>query len=366
VIPSRRSFSHVPSLDGLRGVAVLLVMFFHTNHPAFIGGFIGVDIFFVLSGFLITTLLIQEFDNTGAISFKNFYIRRLLRLAPALLLLLTVYCLFSALLLSKKDALRNIVDALIALFYLSNWARAFAIHVPDFLGHTWSLSIEEQFYIVWPITLLALLKATTARWYVFLCIVSIAVASCALRIYLAMHDVYLQRLYNGLDTRADTLMTGCALAAFLSNEHVMEFCKKHLSRWLEIIAPLAALGLAGFAHWSKWYEVDIYVWGFVAVEILVAIIILDIIVNKYSFLGAVLSTACLVRVGSISYGLYLWHFPIYKTMFSLGCNQLLITSLGTVVTFIVAAGSYYFLERPMLKLKGRFARPIHPSKMALS
>ena len=131
-----------PGLDGLRGTAILSVMAYHAQTPFFRGGFIGVDIFFVLSGFLISSLLVSEFDRCNAVSLKNFYMRRLLRLAPALIGLLVIFCVASSLFLSAQKANSNYIDSLIALAYLSNWARALSIHPPDFLGHTWSLSIE--------------------------------------------------------------------------------------------------------------------------------------------------------------------------------------------------------------------------------
>lgn len=203
-----------PALTGLRGGAVLLVMLFHADVPMLRGGYIGVDIFFVLSGFLISSLLIEEFHASGTINIKHFYIRRLLRLAPAVLLLLAIFSLLSFLFLSPERSSRNLIDALIALTYMSNWARAFSIHPPDYLGHTWSLSIEEQFYIFWPLTLVLFLRLSPRLSHVAVLILAIALASAGLRIFLLAEGASFFRLYNGLDTRADALMIGCALAAF--------------------------------------------------------------------------------------------------------------------------------------------------------
>lgn len=348
---------YLPQLDGLRAVAVLAVLLFHSGIPLFGGGFIGVDLFFVLSGFLITSLLMREFQATGSIELKNFYLRRLLRLGPGLLALLTVYCGASLLLLQGAQLRANLVDALIALFYLANWARAFALHAPDFLGHTWSLAIEEQFYLLWPPLLLVLLRCV--RWQrIFAITVAGAVAAWLLRLWLLQHDVPLQRLYNGLDTRADMLMMGCALGVVQSCGWLQGArCVRAsmLLRWLRLPA---ALGLLAFAHWATWYEPPIYYWGFVVVELLAGVVLLDLLLNDGGAAAVLLRTRWLVWTGSISYGLYLWHFPIYKMLATLGCGHLAVLLLGMPLTFAAAAASYYLLERRVLAFKDRFARPV--------
>jgi peptidoglycan/LPS O-acetylase OafA/YrhL len=147
------SLSYTPALDGIRGVSILAVMIYHAGASFLPGGFIGVDVFFVLSGFLITALLLKEYDRGRQIQLKKLYIRRVLRLAPALAVLLFVFTVSSWLLLEPKQAGSHLWDAFITLCYASNWTQALDIHPPDLLGHTWSLSIEEQFYILWPMTL---------------------------------------------------------------------------------------------------------------------------------------------------------------------------------------------------------------------
>jgi len=348
---------YIPELDGLRGAAILGVMIFHSGASFFKGGFIGVDIFFVLSGFLITTLLIQEFDASGSVSLKNFYMRRVLRLGPALVAFLIVFCLVSFAVLSQENAQRNYVDAIISLAYLTNWARAFSIHPPDFLGHTWSLSIEEQFYIVWPIILLTMLRVSKKRHHVVVVAVAIALLSWIFRVYLSMNAAPPERLYNGLDTRADTLMVGCTLGILLSSGLVSEKAKKILQKLLVVIAPFSVAFLLAFSMFSDSSDPQrYYYWGFIVVALLTAALILDVLMNSQSIVKKFLAMRWLVWVGSISYGLYLWHYPIYRTMSALGFHDLDIITIGSLVTFIVAALSYYLMERPLLKLKKRFAR----------
>jgi len=351
---SRFKLAYVPELDGLRGVAILAVMLFHAGVPFLEGGFIGVDIFFVLSGFLITSLLIQEFDCMECINLQYFYMRRVLRLGPSLIFFLVVFCLLSLVALNKEKAIGNFIDALISLVYLSNWARAFMLHPPDFLGHTWSLSIEEQFYILWPIILLTLLRITKNRWYIVFTAALVALFSWLLRIYFAMSDVPTERLYNGLDTRADALMVGCTLGVLISSGLISEDVKGYLSKWLVAIAPFSMICLLAFSILSKWQDPRMYYLGFFVIELLTVALVLDILVSKRSIIGKVFAMRWLIWVGSISYGLYLWHYPIYRTMLALGFNRLAVILVGTFVTFVVAACSYYFLERPILKFRKSF------------
>lgn len=347
--------AYAPALDGLRGIAILAVMLFHAEILWFKGGFIGVDIFFILSGFLITSLLVQEFDKAGTINLKNFYMRRILRLVPALILLLAVYCLIVFSFLSEESATKHYIDAFISLFYLSNWARAFNFHPPDFLGHTWSLSIEEQFYILWPITLSKLLQFKKNRWQVLLFTFLIALSAWVLRCYLALNEASLQRLYNGLDTRADSLMAGCVLGTLLSSSLLSAQIKQALSKWVPCCSFFSAVLLLFLFYEGDWQNLKMYYFYFIAIEILVVIVILDIFINKESLVGKILSVKALVWIGSISYGLYLWHYPVYRILFTLGFKQEMVATIGTLLTFLVAICSYYFLEQPIRKF-GKFFR----------
>ena len=130
------------AIEGLRGVSIILVIIFHAGAPFLKGGGVGVDVFFVISGFLIKSLLTRERDRVGAINLRNFYMRRLLRLAPAFLLLIVVVCGAGLFFFSAQRLRDNFIDSLIAMFYMSNWARALDLHPPELLAHTWSLSIE--------------------------------------------------------------------------------------------------------------------------------------------------------------------------------------------------------------------------------
>ncbi len=349
-------FNYTPELDGLRGISILWVMIFHAGFPFMRGGFIGVDIFFVLSGFLITLLLILEFDGRGRISLRNFYIRRVLRLGPALVCLLIVYCIVSTLVLDSEKLKSNYVDALIALFYLSNWARAFAIHPPDFLGHTWSLSIEEQFYLIWPVFLIFLLNKSIKRSHIAMITILIAMFSWFFRLYLLYNDTSPERLYNGLDVRADGLMLGCFIGILVGSGYFKDNFRMTLKKILTIIAPVSMICLFIFSIVCYWKNPVMFAFGYIMVEILAVVLILDAMFGQKTMMRKFLSMRWLVWTGSISYGLYLWHYPVFRLMRALGFNLNVIMTAGIGITFIIATISYYGMERPILKIKKRYAR----------
>ncbi|MDP4126711.1 MAG: acyltransferase [Bacillota bacterium] len=338
----------------MRGVAILAVMLFHADAPFMKGGFIGVDIFFVLSGFLITALLIREYDRDNNVNFKHFYMRRVLRLAPALIFLLLVFSIFSVFLLEEAKARSNLIDSLIALFYASNWARALQIHPPDFLGHTWALSIEAQFYVVWPLTFWLLLRNVKSKENIFLIVLSLAFFSWFLRLYLAVNGSSIMRLYNGLDTRGDALLIGCALAVPMQSRLISVKIQYALSHILKYAAPLSAIALISIGCTLDWGSMHMYYWLLFVIEVLAALLILDVFISKNGVLKRILSQKLLVFVGSISYGLYLWHFPVYRLMQSYGLECMAVITIGSAVTFLVAWGSYCFIERSFLQLNNKF------------
>ncbi len=365
MIQERFKSGYIRELDGLRGVAIIWVMLYHAGVPFFRGGFIGVDIFFVLSGFLISLLLIQEFDRSNSINFKSFYMRRILRLGPALGVMVIVFCLASFAFLGEEKANSNYIDALISLAYLSNWARAFSIHPPDFLGHTWSLSIEEQFYIIWPILLLTTLRVLRNRLYVAAVAVAVALISWMTRICLYINGASPERLYNGLDTRADELMVGCALGIVVFSDLLSEKTREILRKYLKISAPLSMVCLLVLATTANWRVPMMYHFGFFFIELLTTILILDILISPRSIVQSFLSMRWLVWTGTISYGLYLWHYPVYRTLSALGFRGLSGVVIGLIATFFIAALSRYALEKPILKLKKRFSS-VRPDLSGLS
>ena len=215
--PRRASISHVPALDGLRGAALLGVLFFHAD-GALKGGYLGVDLFFVLSGYLITSILLAEHDATGKIVLSTFWVRRARRLFPALLSLMPAVAAY-AWLLARADELKGIrADALATLGYVANWRAIFShksywelFASPSPLEHTWSLSIEEQFYVVWPLVVALVLRRGSRGWVLALSLGLGALSMGAMALLFDPADT--TRAYLGTDTRAAAILAGAALAA---------------------------------------------------------------------------------------------------------------------------------------------------------
>ena len=349
------SLGYIPALDGLRAFAVGAVMLFHAGLPLVSGGFIGVDIFFVLSGFLITSILLREYEKHGRISLKNFYMRRILRLLPALVLMLLVFVAFSAVYGDVETLWTHTIDALIVLFYSANWARAFNIHPPDFLGHAWSLSIEEQFYLLWPLTLMAILSFGRTRRDMLLIILGLALFAWGLRSYMLSQGVAIDRLYNGLDTRADALLLGCVVGVLLSTPSFIQKIEHPLAlACIKHVAPVAGASLMWIGMTIHWQSPHLYYWVQCLIELLTALIIIDVVASPQSLVRGLLERKWLVWMGSISYGLYLWHYPIFRLMFILEYSSGEVLLLGSLLTFGVASLSYYLLEQPILRKKKNF------------
>ena len=312
--PGEVRIPHVAALDGLRGAAVAAVVLFHGGHLR--GGYLGVDLFFVLSGFLITSLLLAESRNTGALRLGRFWARRARRLLPALALLLfgvAVYCVT----LASSDELGTIrADALATIGYVANWRSIFAgndyfalFRQPSPLNHTWSLAIEEQFYLVWPLIFFGLLawKKAKAPIAVFVTAVGLAVTSSALMVWL--YDAQSpSRSYYGTDTRAAAVLMGAALAAGLT---LWGHVKAGSSRIALEIAGLIGAGLLAVL----WFRLPgdaprLYRGGFLIAGLSAIIVIAAAVHPQRGPIGWVLSFRPLCLLGLISYGLYLWHWPV--------------------------------------------------------
>jgi peptidoglycan/LPS O-acetylase OafA/YrhL len=401
------------AFDGMRAFAVLIVMFGHASFQC--NGAIGVDIFFVLSGYLITSIILTELKKTGRLSFKNFYMRRFLRLLPALLLLIVMYLIWG--LLFQKDRWERIVgDAGIALAYVANWTRAFG-NRPKYIAHTWSLSIEEQFYLIWPLLTVGiywmlgrwrgglpveggstesnvkggLLKDVDTSFGFILCMAA-AIALWFYRDWMIYHPGRITtkaaaeaaaaiqqrnffRIYFGLDTRGDTLLAGAALA----------FWTPRIPRWLAIIVgwlgvlatvwyctrmhllvgtpyPNGAIGLPFHLVGTHLAVPDFlrtfgephpygYIWVFTL------LVLIGLLNDRNGLLSKILSLKPLAWIGVISYGLYLYHFPImiqlnHPTEWNWGSWKTVAVAIP--LTFTIATLSFYIVERPCLRLKDRF------------
>ena len=340
-----------PALDGLRGVAIMAVLAIHTHHvigwPLLRGGNIGVDIFFVLSGFLITALLLEEWQRGGSISLKSFYWRRALRLGPALLVLLAVMYAFGSVFLAPVEADETKRALPLAFVYASDLALAFFNIRLGALQHTWSLAIEEHFYLVWPLLLVAGLKlGISRRWLLFITLL-LAVASMVQRATLHQLGAPPVRTYYGIDTRADALLIGCAAGMALSWSFVRSSSLKPLL--------IPALLLIVFCLIATDYATPLmHLGGFTLLAVAAAVLVVNSVLSPTSQLTGLLEARPLVWLGRISYGLYLWHYPVFKAANLLQFGWAFKLCVAVTATFAVTCLSYYLIERPALKLKRKF------------
>jgi peptidoglycan/LPS O-acetylase OafA/YrhL len=296
------TMKHVAELDGVRAFAVIAVLAFHADRaPASTGGFIGVDIFFVLSGFLITSILAAEHAATSRIAVWNFYFRRLLRLMPALALLCAVYMLAAPFLWPEVNWLIHLRDVVISLTYFSDYGYAIW-RAPEFLRHTWSLAVEEHFYLLWPLVLPAILRSPNPARLLLLGYLLFA-------LWRAINFAALEwnLAYYRFDTRLAGILLGAWLALRLSEVGTPRL---GLAR-LGLVVPLAVL-MAVLVLLS-WRDPQSYQVGFIVVELASAALIaaiLDRETTTYSAARRFLASLPMQWIGKLSYGIYLWHFPI--------------------------------------------------------
>jgi peptidoglycan/LPS O-acetylase OafA/YrhL len=353
----------VPGLDGIRALAVTTVIVFHLLPGTLIGGYLGVDIFFVVSGFLITTLLLRERATTGRISLRGFWVRRARRLLPALGLLLLACC--AAALFVGGDVLVGLgTQVLAAVTFSSNWvfiaqgASYFDETVLELFRNLWSLAVEEQFYIVWPL-LVVLVIVRIPRWSRLVLIGAVAVAS-AVWMGLSYSPVDPTRVYYGTDTHAFGLAVGAFLAVLMLGRGAASVgdgpvgLTSRAARWLLGITGTLAIGaLIALSVVMSGDLALVYPGGLAGVAVLTAIAIAALLVPR-SLLGRTLELAPIRWVGLRSYGLYLWHWPVFVLVSASypvgpreGMDAVIRGAIALAISVVAAALSYRFIEQPI-------------------
>jgi peptidoglycan/LPS O-acetylase OafA/YrhL len=366
---SHTRLAYMPALDGVRAFAVVAVMLFHGGIPHMAGGFMGVDAFFVLSGFLITSLLIGEWGQTLTIKLGAFWARRARRLLPALLMMLLFVAFFASVIVSKGTygALR--LDALSTLLYVSNWH--FILVNSNYFNetaasspllHTWSLAVEEQFYLIWPLVVLGVMYFTRSLKALFALCVAAAIGSAVWMDVVYHHGLNTNRAYLGTDTRSQCLFIGCALAVGLvivaqRSQQQGRLAQGELWRPANPLglAVCGALGIVGAVTAVVLWVLTTagssfpYGGGFFLIGLAVGSVILSVVAAPRSIVPRVLALTPIRYVGRISYGLYIWHWPIFiwlnhERTGLLGW-QLFLARVG--VTFAVSVASFHLVERPI-------------------
>lgn len=347
---------YMPGLDGLRAIAVLGIIIYHLNKQWLTGGFLGVDTFFVISGYLITSLLLKEYDDTGIIKLKSFWIRRLKRLLPAVIVLLMVVGT-ATLLLKSDNIIRVKHDIIAAIFYVSNWWYI-AKDVNYFeqfsfmpLKHLWSLAIEEQFYIFFPVILVTLLLTIKKRYKIGFIFWGVSIISLGLMMFIYSINGDHSRVYFGTDTRLQTLLLGVILAFLwppfkLKNDppKVVKYVIDSIGSLSFIVLILLFFIINDETNW-------IYDGGFYLISILTLFIIASV-VHPSTWIAKIFSNPVLVFIGKRSYSLYLWHFAVISFVHSYyvdGQIPVYVYFIDISLTIIFAELSYRFIETPFRK-----------------
>jgi peptidoglycan/LPS O-acetylase OafA/YrhL len=356
----------LPGLDGLRGIAVLAVIIYHADVSLLVGGFLGVDVFFVLSGFLITSLLIEELTRTNTVDRARFYIRRIRRLMPALFLVLFFSVLVSGLFV--LDAAYHVRrDLPWAITFVLNWSYLFFeqsyfvnISRPPLLQHLWSLSVEEQFYVVWPIMLIALYKVkignVTPRAKIFIASAALAIASTAWMIHLSVSNGFPipndpSRVYFGTDTHAMGLLVGCAAATLWRSDRLNERLTPDRAAAMNGLGLLSLAGLAYFFVFVSELNEFLYRGGFLVLSLLTAVLVVIAAHPGLKF-GSRLGNPVLKWFGDRSYGIYLWHWPIFVLMRSgidIQWPDPIAFVVKIAIVLVISDLSYRFVELPIRK-----------------
>lgn len=348
------SIRYLYGLDGLRAIAVIAIIIYHLNPKWLSGGFLGVDTFFIISGYLITSLLIREYHHTGTIDLLHFWKRRIKRLLPAVLFLLSIVLIYT--LLFEPSIIKSVKqDTLAALFYVSNWWYIFH-HVSYFdsfkvmpLKHLWSLAIEEQFYVLWPVLLMLLLRIKKLKNHFLLVILIGSLISLILMILIAEPNVDNSRVYFGTDTRLQTLLLGVLLAYIWPPFRLKQQIITPLKIGIETIGCISIALLIYLMCTVSSNDNWLYFGGIYLIS-LISLPVIASAVHPSTLLSKMLSNRLFIWIGQRSYSLYLWHYPVISFMskhFIQGQIPFYIILLEIILTLLLAECSYRYIEVPI-------------------
>jgi peptidoglycan/LPS O-acetylase OafA/YrhL/CubicO group peptidase (beta-lactamase class C family) len=344
---------YLAGLDGLRALAVVAVLLYHAGYQA-VGGYLGVESFFVLSGFLITTLLVADQRRHGRVRIGAFWLRRARRLLPALVAMLIGTLLLCAVLL-PGDLRQLGADTLAALLYVMNWKLIIAqqsyfdaLSRPSLIQHLWSLAIEEQFYLLWPLACAAGMRLLRPAWFLGV-VLAAALGSSLLMVALYNSGADISRIYYGTDTRASALLIGAALALIWTEER-RQSPARHRDAALEGAGGLALALLLASYIWLYEQHPLLYLGGLQLVSLATAVVIAAATAPGARLLPALLEARPLIWIGRRSYSLYLWHWPIFLLISPEAVGpwaHWAVDLLRFGLTVLLASASYRFVEQPV-------------------
>ena len=341
---------YFPAVDGLRGILAIGTILMHVNRSWFPGAPAVMDIFFVVSGFLITLLLLNNIHRDGKIELKVFWARRFKRLYPMLAIVVSVYLVLGSFLIDHPA--RLYADGIETLLYVSNWTKLYNYVYPPLFAHSWSLSIEEQFYLLWPLLLTVLLRwGISAKGMLVTCL-CLASITLIWRNYLIGSGVPWSRIYYGLDTRVDGFLLGGVLAMLWQRSNDMLYRK----RWLNIAWQGCFLALFVLVmNWNPW-EVQYFAWQ-QSVIILLSCGTLVALASPFDTpVKRLLSSRPLRQLGLMCYGIYLWHWPIvWLLVVRTHLKPLAVLGVVLPTTLALAYLSYRYIESPILSRRSRAA-----------
>ncbi|USG68268.1 acetyltransferase [Brevibacillus ruminantium] len=353
--PLNSNGHYMPGLDGLRALAVFAVIIYHLNVNWAPGGLLGVGVFFVLSGYLITDILLAQWKRNGRLDWKDFWVRRMRRLMPAMLVMVSVVMAWIALFdRSQLSALRG--DVLSALLYVNNWWRIFhevsyfsSFGPPSPFGHFWSLAVEEQFYLIWPLLLVIGLRFAPQRWRLLGMTLALALVSALIMALLYEPGTDPSRVYYGTDTRAFALLIGAALAMIWPSRKLSVKAAPQARLILDSIGVAGLVTIVVMIWLTDQYDSFLYQGGFVLLSISSALVV-AVLAHPVSRLGKALGWKPLRWLGVRSYGIYLWHYPLIvltSPTVNTDGTSIVRSILQVGASVVLAALSWRFIEEPI-------------------
>jgi len=351
-VHDRGHFGYKPALDGLRAIAVLSVFAYHLDLDWAKGGFLGVDMFFVLSGYLITSLLLVEWGRTGSVRFGAFWARRARRLLPAVFVLLIAVSIWGRIVLPSDEWGSLRADSLWTMFYGANWhfiwaGQSYFSPSPSPLRHTWSLAIEEQFYLVWPLVVYATMRLARGRTWLLATVAVVGIGASVVALAARFTPgTDPSRAYYGTDGRASQMLVGALLGMLLLRWNPV-------GRITRTVLQVASIAAAVVIVWA-FATADttggrLYHGGFLAFALCTAVLIAAMVQSTRNPLQAFFALRPMRWIGAVSYGVYLWHWPIivFVNEARTGLSGWELDGLRVALTFVIAALSYYLIELPI-------------------